>query len=246
MNVNAQPQSPDPDQTKTPWRLLVLLMAMTAIGPAALNIIVPAIPGLAAAMASDANTVQLAVSLFILGLAFAQLVLGPLSDRLGRRPVVLGGLAVMIAASLAALATRSAPALILARIAQALGASTGIVIGRAILRDLFERERAASMLGLVATAMVVAPMIGPLVGGVLDTLFGWESIFIFMAATGFLVLVWAALALPETKPSSGGRSSFLHDSRVLLTSPVFHGYVLCGAFASGTSSPFSAAGRMSR
>src|SRR3954452_8237565 len=139
----------------TPWPLLALLMATTAIGPATLNMLLPALPHLVDALASDTATVQLTLSLYLIALACAQLVLGPLSDRYGRRPVLLAGLALNVAASLAAIAANSIGLLIGARMLQAIGASAGIVIGRAIIRDLFDRERSAAMLGLVTTAMVV-------------------------------------------------------------------------------------------
>ena len=171
----------EPKSGTTPWRLLTLLMAMTAIGPATLNILVPALPHLVERLATDTGTVQLTLSLYLLSLASAQLLLGPLSDRFGRRPVVLAGLALAVLAALAAIAASSIGALIGARMLQAIGASTGIVIGRAIIRDLYERDRAAAMIGLVTTAMVIAPMIAPLIGGILDTAFGWEAIFVFIA-----------------------------------------------------------------
>ncbi len=218
----------------TPWRLLALLMAMTAIGPATLNILVPALPGLVERLASDTGTVQLTLSLYLLSLASAQLLLGPLSDRFGRRPVVLAGLALAVTASLAAIATATIDALIIARVVQAVGAATGIVMGRAIIRDLYERDRAASMIGLVTTAMVIAPMISPLIGGILDTAFGWEAIFLFIAAFAGVVLVWAALVLPETRPQSvaGAPAVLLRDWGALLANAKFHGYVLAGALGS--------------
>ena len=218
----------------TPWRLLALLMAMTAIGPATLNILVPALPGLVTRLASDTGTVQLTLSLYLLSLAAAQLLLGPLSDRLGRRPVVLAGLALSVVASLAAIAAYSIHALIGARVVQAVGASTGIVIGRAIIRDLYERERAAAMIGLVTTAMVIAPMISPLIGGILDTAFGWEAIFLFIAAFSGIVLLWAVLVLPETRPASVAQAPgmLIEQWRALLGNAKFHGYVLCGALGS--------------
>jgi DHA1 family bicyclomycin/chloramphenicol resistance-like MFS transporter len=223
------------DKQATPWPLLGLLMAMTAIGPLSLNILVPAVPRLADLLATDTGTVQLTLSLFLLSLATAQLVLGPLSDRFGRRPVVLAGLALATLASLAAIAATSIGALIAARIVQALGASTGVVIGRAIIRDLYDRDRAASMIGLVATAMVVAPMIAPLIGGVLDTAFGWEAIFVFVALFALAVLIWAALTLPETRPAPAtdrAQARLWHEWRALLASAKFHGYVLCAALGS--------------
>ena len=226
--------SQTPSKQVTQWRLLALLMAMTAIGPATLNILVPALPGLVARLASDTGTVQLTLSLYLLSLAVAQLLLGPLSDRFGRRPVVLAGLALSVVASLAAIAASSIGALIGARVVQAIGASTGIVVGRAIIRDLYERERAAAMIGLVTTAMVIAPMISPLVGGILDTAFGWEAIFLFIAAFSGVVLLWAVLVLPETRPASMAQAPgmLIQEWRALLGNAKFHGYVLCGALGS--------------
>jgi DHA1 family bicyclomycin/chloramphenicol resistance-like MFS transporter len=218
----------------TPWRLLALLMAMTSIGPATLNIMVPALPALVTRLASDTGTVQLTLSLYLLSLAGAQLLLGPLSDRFGRRPVVLAGLALNVVASLAAIATSSIGALIAARIVQAIGASTGIVISRAIIRDLFERDRAASMIGLVTTAMVIAPMVAPMIGGILDTAFGWEAIFLFLAAFTGVVLLWAVFVLPETRPASVAQTPgmLIREWRALIGSAKFHGYVLCAALGS--------------
>jgi len=170
-----------------PWRLLSLLIAMTAIGPMTLNILVPALPAMATQLKTNPAAVQLTLSLFLLSLATSQLLLGPLSDRYGRRP---------------AIAATSIEALIVARVLQAAGAATGVVIGRAIIRDLYERDRAAAMIGLVTTAMVIAPMVAPLIGGILDTAFGWESIFLFTALFGAVVLLWSLTKLPETRPAS--------------------------------------------
>jgi MFS transporter, DHA1 family, multidrug resistance protein len=222
---------------RTPWRLLWLLICITAIGPTTLNILVPALPNLATALRTDADTVQLAVSLYLIGLASAQLLAGPLSDRFGRRPVALGGLAITAITSLAALAVGNVASLIVVRIVQAVGAASGIVVARAIVRDLFERDRAAAMLGLVTTAMVIAPTFGPLIGGLLETAFGWRSIFLFVAAASLTVLVWAATVLPETRRREAGGAAtggFGDDLRALARNASFHGYVLCAAFGSGT------------
>ncbi len=224
----------DVARAANPWRLLPLLMAMTAIGPATLNIIVPALPGMAGRLVTDIGTVQLTLSLYLLSLAGAQLVLGPLSDRFGRRPVVLAGLALSVAASLAAIAASSIGALIAARIVQAAGASTGIVIGRAIIRDLYDRDRAAGMIGLVTTAMVIAPMVAPMIGGLLDTAFGWEAIFLFIASFSGAVLVWAVLVLPETRAVSAAATpaAMWREWRALFGNAKFYAYVLAGALGS--------------
>jgi MFS transporter, DHA1 family, multidrug resistance protein len=235
---------PDPDRTPEervvrsdqghPWRLLALLIGMTAIGPLSLNILTPAMPGLIGTFSTEAGNVQLTLSLFLLGMAVSQLVLGPLSDRFGRRPVMLAGLAITVVANFAALAATSITGLVIARVLQAFGATCGIVIARAVIRDLYERDRAASMIGWVTMAMVVAPMIAPLIGGALDTAYGWQAIFVFVGLFTVAVLIWTALQLPETHagPVSEGFARFLSDAAGLLRSPLFVGYALVSAFNS--------------
>jgi DHA1 family bicyclomycin/chloramphenicol resistance-like MFS transporter len=220
---------------RRPWRLLVLLIAMTGVSSVSLNILVPAMPGMAAKFATDPGNVALTVSLYLLGLALAQLLFGPLSDRFGRRPVVVSGLALAAIASTAAVFAAGIVGLIAARVVQSLGASTGQTIGRAIIRDLYDREQAASMIGLITSVVVLMPMAAPLIGGILDTLFGWESIFVFTALLSFAVFIWALLDLPETRPSPIGpreRQRFRADLAALAASPKFFGYALCAGFGS--------------
>jgi DHA1 family bicyclomycin/chloramphenicol resistance-like MFS transporter len=229
----------------TPWSLLLLLMAMTAIGPTTLNVVVPALPQMANRLASDIATMQLTVSVYLLALAAGQLIMGPLSDRFGRRPVLLGGLALTAVASVLAISMADVASLIAARALQALGASAGIVVSRAIIRDLFDRNRAAAMLGLVATVMVVVPTLGPLIGGVLDTAFGWEAIFVFTFVTSTVVVAWAAVALPETRgfnPPHGAPQGFFRDLASLTRNAKFAGYVCAGAFGSATFFAFLGGG----
>lgn len=221
-------------------------MAATSIGPTTLNILVPALPQLSQRLGSDAATLQLTVSLFLVGLACAQLVMGPLSDRFGRRPVLIAGLGLTATVSLLAIVVATVESLIAARILQAVGASTGIVVSRAIIRDLFERDRAASILGLVATVMIAVPTFGPLIGGILDTSFGWPSIFAFTAVTSGAVMLWIALTLPETRhlnaPPPGERRGFGHDLAQLATSRMFWAYVTAGMFGSATFFAFLGGG----
>jgi DHA1 family bicyclomycin/chloramphenicol resistance-like MFS transporter len=221
---------------RTPWRLLGLLMTMTAIGSMSLNILVPAVPRLADLFSADVEIIQLTISLYIVGLALAQLMCGPLSDRFGRRPVILAGFALATCASLGAIVATSANMLILMRVLQAIGGATGVAIGRAIIRDLFGRDRSAQMLSLVASAMAVAPMVAPLVGGVLDRWFGWQAIFLFAAGASLLVFGWTATTLPETRPDrTESQEGFITDLRSLACNLRYVGYVLvaalgCGAF----------------
>lgn len=214
-----------------PWRLLGLLIFSTAVGPLSLNILTPAMPGLISTLGAGAGTVQLTLSLFLLGMAISQPVLGTLSDRFGRRPVMLAGLALTVLASFAALATTSITGLIVARTAQAFGATVGIVVGRAIIRDLYDRDRAASMIGWVTMAMVIAPMIAPSIGGALDTAFGWQAIFAFIALFAACVLAWASFQLPETRAvaASEGFAHFIATSGSLLKDRTFLGYALVAA-----------------
>jgi len=220
-------------------------MALTSIGPTTLNLVVPALPEMANRLASDVATIQLTVSVYLLALAAGQLAMGPLSDRFGRRPVMLMGLTLTAAASVLAISVGTVGSLVAARVLQALGASAGIVVSRAIIRDLFDRNRAAAMIGLVATVMVVVPTLGPLIGGLLDTAFGWESIFLFTAVTSAMVVAWAAIALPETRGLNappGAQQGFLRDLAGLARSAKFAGYVCAGAFGSSTFFAFLGGG----
>jgi DHA1 family bicyclomycin/chloramphenicol resistance-like MFS transporter len=217
--------------------LLVLLIAMASVGPLAVNIIIPAVPGLATSLEADPAAVQLTISLFFAGLATAQLVLGALSDRFGRRPVLITGFLITVVTSFAAAAATGIASLVAARTLQAFGASTGIVIGRAIVRDLYSRDRAASMLGWVTMSTVVIPMFGPLIGGLLDEWWGWRSIFWFIGLSALIVVAWAAVSLPETRPPQAAAAmSFRQlgkESRALLSTPAFAGFALCAGMISG-------------
>ena len=237
--MNEQPQGSvqTPPTTAAGWRLLALLIAISSVGPLSVNIIMPALPGLAVAFSADPAIVQLTVSLYFAGLGCAQLVLGSLSDRFGRRPVLLGGFIVAVLTSFIAAAATQVLLLVAARTTQAFGASTGIVIGRAVIRDLYARDRAASMLGWVTMSVVAVPMFGPLIGGLLAEHFGWRAIFLFVGVASLMILTWAAVALPETRPPlmahdrSGRR--WWKETRELLTTPAFAGFVLCAAMMSG-------------
>ncbi len=233
--MSAEPHTADP--YRAPLHLMLLVMAMTAVGPLSLNIVIPALPGLVHKFSADIGTVQLTLSLYFFGLACSQLVLGPLSDRFGRRPVVLAGLGLATIASAIAAAAWTIEALVVARVIQAFGASTGTVLGRAIIRDLYERDRAAAMMGRVVTVTIVAPMLSPLLGGVLDTAFGWQMIFLFMAGSTCAVLVWCYIALPETRPQSiknADKTLLWSETRWLLADRSFLVYLFFGALGSGS------------
>jgi DHA1 family bicyclomycin/chloramphenicol resistance-like MFS transporter len=244
--VDSPAPKPPPSQlTDPPAGVIGLLIAMSMIGPLSMHIVVPSVPGLARTFAADPSVVQLTVSLYITGLAVSQLVMGSLSDRFGRRPVLIAGLGLTALSAVAAAFSTGITWLIVTRVLQSFGASSGLVLGRAIIRDLYSRDRAAAMMGWVTMAMAVAPMLSPLAGGLLDTAFGWRSIFIAAAAAGAIVLTWVWLALPETRPehvSRGGLVQFLQDARFLLGSRRFLGYALMGALGTAPHYSFLGAG----
>jgi DHA1 family bicyclomycin/chloramphenicol resistance-like MFS transporter len=208
---------------------LILLVLATAIGGVSMNIFIPSMPGLARFFRTDIPTVQLTLTLFLAGIAVGQLVYGPLSDHYGRRPLLLAGLSLYAASALAASLATSIEILILGRIAQALGGCAGIVISRAIIRDVFERDRAASVLGYVTMAMVIAPAMSPVLGGYLDLWFGWRATLWVLTGYGAALLAGCALFLPETlkepQPTIGV-APILRSYRVLLRRPAFIGYAL--------------------
>ena len=224
------------DPRLAPRALVPLLVVLAAIGPMALNLPLPAVPGLARYFETDPGTIQLTITLYLAGMAVAQLVLGPLSDRYGRRPVILGALAVTAAMSLFAALAASAAMLILARVLQSFGASAGQVIGRAIIRDVFDKDRAASMIGWVTMAMVVAPMISPSIGGLMSETIGWRWVFAATAVIAAVTLALAAIRLPETRAvvSSPTVGQLLRDARDLVRNRMFLGYLLIGALSSVT------------
>ena len=162
-------------------RVELLLTAVVGVGALSIDMFLPSLPAIGAAFAAPPATVQLTVTLFLAGFAVAQLVHGPLSDRVGRRRVLLGGLLVYVVGGLACWAAPSARLLIAGRLLQALGAGSGPVVGRAVIRDLYEPARAARVLGYMGTAMALTPILAPIVGGVVHVAFGWRAVYLTLS-----------------------------------------------------------------
>ncbi|OKO74031.1 major facilitator transporter [Bradyrhizobium sp. NAS80.1] len=223
--------------------VLLLLVAMTGIAPISLYMLVPALPVLATNFGSDISLAQMTVSLYMVGIALSQLIMGPLSDRFGRRPVLLAGLALMVAASVACIFAQTLPQLIAARFFQALGGAAGMVVSRAIIRDIYERERVASMISLVVAALMIGQMVSPLTGGLIETAFGWRAIFYAITIGAIAVAAGIALALPETRRTrAAGSGGFRGDVSVLIQSRAFVGYVMCQVLASQIIFTFAGGG----
>ena len=211
-----------------------MLVAVSATGPLALNIFMPSMPGLPAVFDTDYGTVQLTLGLYLVGLAVGQLAYGPLSDRFGRRPLLLGGLGLYLGGTLLSCLAVSIEMLIVGRIIQAVGGCAGLVLGRAIVRDMFDRERSASVISYITAAMVMAPMVAPLIGGYLDDWVGWRATFVFVGAFGLVVTLFAVLLLHESNRSPvplPGLYGFVASDGELLRSPVFRGYAIVTTLA---------------
>jgi DHA1 family bicyclomycin/chloramphenicol resistance-like MFS transporter len=173
---------------------LVTLILLTSVAVMSLNIFLPSLGGIAEEFGVSYTLVALSISAFLLVSAVLQLIMGPLSDRYGRRPVLLVGLVVFVIASLGCALSQDVWAFLGFRMLQG-GVVSGMVLGRAIVRDVYAPQEAAKRIAQIGAAMALAPLIAPLVGGILDSLFGWRSVFYLLALSGaaVFVLCWADL-----------------------------------------------------
>jgi MFS transporter, DHA1 family, multidrug resistance protein len=221
---------------------LTLLLGMLAgLGPLSVDMYLASLPDMGRLLEAPMSQVQLTISFYLFGFATAQVVYGPLSDRHGRKPVLLTALAIYLMATLACALATSIEALIAARFVQAVGASGAIVLARTVVRDMYDGVQVARELSRLASIMALAPLVAPLFGGILQTAFGWRSNFIALVLFGVLATAMVALLLPETlrqrapepvSPMSIVRSyrRFLGDRRFV----VYLGIAICcmsGLFA---------------
>jgi DHA1 family bicyclomycin/chloramphenicol resistance-like MFS transporter len=220
----------------------VLIVAITACGTLGMHLIIPALPDTARGLGVSVGTIQLTITLYLIGLAIGQLLYGPVSDRFGRRPVLIAGLGLFTLAGLATTAAPNAWTLVIARILQSIGACAGLVLGRAIVRDSAEADRAAAHLAMLTLVMSAAPAIAPVLGGYATAWIGWRAAFALLAVIGAVTLAFTALLLPETNAmQSSARASLLLSSLRLFRSRAFCGYVLGGAFTTTSFYAFMAA-----
>ena len=222
--------------------MLMLLVLMTGIAPISLYMLVPTLPVLAKTFDSSISLAQMTVSMYMVGIACSQLVMGPLSDRFGRRPVLLAGMSLMVAASAACVFAENLPQLIAARFFQALGGASGMVVSRAIVRDLYARDQIGARLSLVIAVMMIAQMLSPLTGGLLDLAFGWRAIFCLITAASLATVIAIAFLLPETRRVRAAGNGFRGDVGKLIRDRAFLGYVLCQVLASQIIFTFAGGG----
>lgn len=219
------------DRTTPPHLLtLVLLAGLSAL---TMNIFLPSLPGMAAWFDAPYALMQLSVALYLGLSAVLQILIGPISDRFGRRKVLIGSLILFLIATAGTLLAPNATVFLGFRMAQAVIAA-GMVLSRAVVRDMVADAEAASMIGYVTMGMSIVPMIGPVIGGFLDELIGWQANFGLLLLLGLVVLALTWSDLGETAVIR--KVSFAEQMRQypeLLASPRFWGYTLCAAFASG-------------
>lgn len=209
--------------------IAIVLTLLTGFGPMSTDVYLPSLPSLVTAFGTDIATVQLTLSVFLVGFAVAQLVYGPVSDRLGRRPAILAGVTIFTAASIACALATSIEMLILCRFLQALGACCGPVLGRAVVRDLYGPERSARILAYMSMAMALAPAIGPMIGGVLQQEFGWQATFWLLVGFGVLMLASVVGLLGESNrhrdPLATSPTRLVRNYASLLRHRRYIGYV---------------------
>jgi DHA1 family bicyclomycin/chloramphenicol resistance-like MFS transporter len=213
---------------------VVLIAAIMALNPLAMDMMLPALPDIRSAFQlADANRPQLVLSMFLTGFGVGQFVMGPLSDRFGRRPVLLGGMVLYAAASLVAIAASSFEMLLLARVLQGLGTSATRVIATSIVRDCYAGRRMASVMSLAMMVFIAVPVVAPSFGQAVLLLSQWRGIFIALMLYGVIALLWSALRMPETWPPEMRKSlapaDVLSAFRQTITNRQTLGYALaCG------------------
>lgn len=209
------------------------LIALTGLGALSMNVFLPSLPQMAEYFGAEYGVVQLSVALYLGVNAALQLLVGPLSDRYGRRPVMLVGVAIYCLASLGCLWAPDVITFLIFRMIQA-SVVVGLVLGRAVVRDRYPRDQAASMIGYVTMGMAIVPMVGPVIGGALGQAYGWKANFWLLFGAGLVILLLAWADLGETARNGEGR---LRDQfaqyPTLLLSRRFWGYSLSSTLASG-------------
>lgn len=228
-------------------RMVLILGALSAFGPLAIDFYLPAFPAMAQAFATDEKHVQTTLAAYFLGLSIGQLAYGPVADRFGRRKPLLFGVTLFTLASLACAYAPNLDTLVLARFVQALGGCAGMVLSRAIVSDKCDPVASAKVFSQLMLVMGLAPILAPMLGGVLVNLAGWQSIFLVLSLFSAACLLAVSLGLPESlpvdmprQPLSGALRQYLRllNDRVFLGHALTGGIAIAGMFAYIAGSPF--------
>jgi len=215
-------------------RTILILGALSAFGPLAIDFYLPGFPAMALAFGTDEKHIQTTLAAYFLGLSIGQLAYGPVADRFGRRVPLLVGVCLFTLASLACAFAPNLDALIAARFVQALGGCAGMVLSRAIVSDKCDAIASAKVFSQLVLVMGLAPILAPMLGGVLVNVYGWQSIFVALTLFSALCTLAVALGLPESLPASQPRQPLSGASRQygrLLKDRVFIGHALTGGIA---------------
>jgi MFS transporter, DHA1 family, multidrug resistance protein len=211
------------------FALTALLAALSAIGPLTTDMYLPSLPDIARQLHASTAQVQFTISAYLIGFAIGQIFYGPVSDRHGRKPVLMAAMALYCVASLACALSTSIEMLIVARTFQALGGSGGIVLARAIVRDIYAGARAGRELSLIGSVMALAPVLAPIAGGLLQTGFGWRAIFFALVGAGLLGAGITWLLLPETLNTRAAEpvsiASMGRSYRIVVRHPAYLAYL---------------------
>ncbi|MBR9868080.1 MAG: Bcr/CflA family multidrug efflux MFS transporter [Oceanospirillales bacterium] len=228
--------------------VIITLAAAVALGPLSTDMYLPSLPGLTRVFDTSVDRVQVTLSVFLYGFAFAQLIYGPMADRFGRKPVMLGGLLLFILSSIGCALSTTIEQLILFRFLQALGACGGPVLGRTMVRDIHGPVNAAKVLSMMGSIMALAPAVAPVIGGYMVALFEWTSTFIFLCIYAIAAALLIAFKVPESLAPENRSSlrplTILNNFATLLKHRQYLGYSLCcsfifsGLFAFLSGAPF--------
>jgi len=228
-------------------RVSLIGAMLVAIGPISMALYTPAMTELVSAFGSTESVIKLTLTLYFGGFACAQLIAGPLSDALGRRPVTVAFMGLYCVASLVAVWSPTVEVLMGARFVQGVGASAGVAISRALVRDLFTDDRSSRIMNLIGIILALGPALAPTIGGLMLPLLGWRSIFVLMAVLGFGIIAVAIFAMKETVVPDRSRLNFvalgrtykmLLTNRHFVTASLVMGGALGALYAQATFLPF--------
>jgi DHA1 family bicyclomycin/chloramphenicol resistance-like MFS transporter len=215
---------------------------MSGLAPISIHILLPVLPEIERAFGSGSGVSQLTLSLGLVAMAVSTIAYGPAADRFGRKPVLMFGLAIFIIGSLLCFWSPNIEVLIFGRVVQAAGGAAGMVVSRAIVRDVYSREESARVIGYMMSMIILAPIFAPLIGGFLTEFFGWRSVFLFAAAMGVIALAFTVPGYRETPRTNAGGNLFTEmrtSFPILLKNPAFLAYTAYAAFGVGLFMTFS-------
>jgi len=222
------------DPFRPRWYFFIALVSITFIGPLSLHLFIPAMPAVKEGLGVSTGMAQLTMSLAMLSMAFFTVAYGGLSDRYGRKRVLLGGLVLFTCGAATCLLAANLPMLLAGRILQGAGAGCGVVLARAIARDVYGQDRVAQVIAYLTAAYVLGPMVAPPIGGQLTARFGWRALFALASVVGLLVIVAVAFAVPETRARSAAAARGVFSGyRSLLRRRRFVGFMLQPGLLSG-------------